>query len=238
MVILGGDGAILSAASRMGKNQIPSIGIQLGRFGFLSQLTPGDCEDSLEKLIQGEGTINKRMMLSCRVRSKRKTVFKGMALNDVVVTSGSVSRMIVVDLEIDGGHVTSFHGDGVIISTPVGSTAYSLSAGGPIMEPSLRAISITPICSHAMAIRPLVIPDKRVICLKPGGSRNNLSMTLDGQRVHNLKLDEKVIVETAQYSFRLIQLRARTYFDTLRQKFNWGGTLLPDSIPHERRSKH
>lgn len=228
MIILGGDGAILSTAARMGRNQTPSIGVQMGRFGFLSQLTPEDCEASLEKVIKGQGKIHPRMMLSCKVRHERKTVFRSLALNDAVVASGSVSRMVMVALEIDGDYVTTYHGDGVIVSTPVGSTAHSLSAGGGIMEPSLRAIGITPICSHALTIRPLVLPDKRSIRLKPDGSRNALSLTLDGQRVHKLSPNEEVVIEAAPHSFQLIKLEGRTYFETLRQKFNWGGNIFKD----------
>lgn len=231
MIILGGDGAILSAASRMGRNQVPSIGIQIGRFGFLSELTPEDCEQSLKKVIQGEGKVRERMMLHCRVRQGRRTPFQGLALNDAVVASGSASRMATVELEVDGDYVTTFHGDGVIVATPVGSTAHSLSSGGPIMEPSLKAFIITPICSHALTIRPLVVTDRRTIKLKPNGSRNTLTLTLDGQRSYKLDHREEVLITTAPVTFRLLRVEGRTYFETLRRKFNWGGTLINESRP-------
>ena len=231
MIILGGDGAILSAASRMGKYQIPSIGIQIGRFGFLSELTPEDCEDSLKKIIRGEAKIRERMMLHCRVRQGRRTPFQGLALNDAVVASGSASRMAMVELEIDGDYVTTYHGDGVIVATPVGSTAHSLSSGGPIMEPSLRAFIITPICSHTLTIRPLVVTDHRTIQLKPNKSRNSLTLTLDGQRSYRLEPRDEVIITRAPVFFRLLWVEGRTYFETLRRKFSWGGTLLDSSSP-------
>jgi len=230
MVILGGDGSILSVAARMGRNQIPSIGIHVGRFGFLSELTPEDCDENLKKIIKGKARIEERMMLSCRVRKGAETTFKGLALNDALVSSGSqagsASRMIMVELRIDKGYMTTFNGDGVVVATPVGSTAHSLSAGGPIMEPSLRAFAITPVCSHALTVRPLAVRADRNIELKPGASRNTLSLTLDGQRVHKLASKERVLIRAASVSFKLVRVEGRTYFDTLRQKFNWGGTTL------------
>jgi NAD+ kinase len=226
MIMLGGDGTILSAAGRMGKNQIPSVGIQLGRFGFLSELTPEDCEESLLRIIRGEGKVYPRMMLACRVLRKGRVSFQGLALNDSVISSGSTSRMVLVELDIDDDYVTTFHGDGVIIATPVGSTAHSLSAGGPIMEPALKAFTITPICSHTLTIRPLVVTDRHTLKLRHNGSRNTLGLTLDGQRVYKLRTDEEVLIRKAPVSFQLIRLEGRTYFETLRSKFNWGGTLL------------
>ncbi|MHC4943182.1 MAG: NAD(+)/NADH kinase [Planctomycetota bacterium] len=229
LIIVGGDGAILSAAARMGSKQKPSIGIQIGRFGFLSELTPKDCEENLKRIIKGGGSVEERMMLSCRVLKKGRITFKGLALNDAVLASSSSSRMVMLELEIDKGYVTTFHGDGVIVSTPVGSTAHSLSAGGPIMEPLLRAFIITPICSHTLTIRPLVVRSERVLRLRQKGSRNSLTLTLDGQRMHRLGPDEQVLIRTAPQSFQLISMEGRTYFETLRRKFHWGGTLLDDA---------
>lgn len=228
MVILGGDGAILSAAARMKQNQIKSIGIQIGRFGFLSELTPLDCEERLKQVIEGQGEVKERMMMSCKVMRKNRVTFKGLALNDAVLSASAAARMIIAEMEVDDGYVTTFHGDGVIVSTPVGSTAHALSAGGPIMEPSLRAFIIAPICSHALTIRPLVISENRKILLRPRGSRNMLGLTLDGQRSHKLDPSEEVLIEAAPVSFKLLRVTGRTYFQTLRHKFNWGGTILKD----------
>jgi len=230
LVIIGGDGAILSAATRMGKRQKPAIGIHIGRFGFLSELTPDDCAENLEKIFRGECCIEERMMLSCRVMKEGRSVFKGLALNDAVLGSSSSSRMVMLELEIDNGYVTTFHGDGVIVSTPVGSTAYSLSAGGPILEPSARAFIITPACSHALTIRPLVVSEGHTLRLRPNRSRNALGLNLDGKRVHKLNVDEQVLIETAPVSFRLIRVGDRTFFETLRRKFRWGGTLLTEPL--------
>jgi NAD+ kinase len=229
MVIIGGDGSILSTADRMGRNQIKSIGIQMGRFGFLSELTPTDCEENLKRIISGEGVVKERMMISCRVRNGGRTEFRGRALNDAVLASSSSSRMVMVELNIDDMYVTTFHGDGVIVATPVGSTAHSLSAGGAIMEPSLRAFIITPICSHALTIRPLVVNEQRTIRLRSGAGRNRLRLTLDGQRVHKLDAGEEVEIKVAPVSFRLLRVEDRSYFETLRQKFYWGGTLIADA---------
>lgn len=229
MIILGGDGSILSAAARMGPNQINSIGVQMGRFGFLSELTPEDCEENLKRIVSGKAVVKERMMISCRVRGKGRTAFKGLALNDAVLASSSSSRMVMVELLIDNMYVTTFHGDGVIVATPVGSTAHSLSAGGAILEPSLRAFIITPVCSHALTIRPLVVNEERTIRLRSGGGRNRLRLTLDGQRVHKLEDGEEVLIKVAPVSFRLLRVEDRSYFETLRRKFYWGGTLLADA---------
>lgn len=226
LVIIGGDGSILSAAGRMGRNQIPCVGIQIGRFGFLSELTREEWEEKLLGILHGKGRIAERMMLACRVREGRRTAWRGYALNDVVVASGSAARMVMIELDIDGEYVSTYHGDGVIVATPVGSTAHSLSAGGAIMEPKLRAFIITPVCSHALTIRPLVVSRRRKLRLRPRGSRNTLFLSVDGKRIHKLERDQEVVVEEAPVSLRLIRVPGRSYFATLRSKFHWGGTLL------------
>jgi len=229
VVILGGDGSILSAAGRMGRNQIPCVGIQIGRFGFLSELTRGEWREKLLKILEGKGRVAERMMLSCRVHRGRKVVWRGLALNEAVVASGSAARMVMIELEVDGEYLSSFHGDGVIIATPVGSTAHSLSAGGPIVEPKLRAFIITPVCSHTLTIRPLVVSSGRKLRLRPRESRNSLFLAVDGKRVHKLEREEDVRVEEAPVSLKLIRIQGRSFFETLRNKFHWGGTLLSEA---------
>jgi len=228
-VILGGDGSILNIAAQMGENQIPVVGIQMGRFGFLSELTPNDCEDNLHKILTGQATVQECMMLACTARRGGKITFSGMALNDAVLASQSISRMVMLDMLIDDGYVTTFHGDGIIVATPVGSTAHSLSAGGPIVEPTLDSWVISPICSHALTARPLVICASRRLAFSMKESRNPIVLTLDGQRIHRLDLRDKLVIQKSPYSFRLVKVTGRTYFETLRQKFNWAGSSLANS---------
>ncbi len=226
VVVLGGDGSILRLVSQLGRNPIPVVGIQMGRFGFLSELTRKDWKGNLRKVVSGRASVEQRMMLQCTVRNRRKVVFTGTALNDAVLTSRSISRMVLIDLFVDGAPVTTFHGDGVIVATPVGSTAHSLSTGGPIVEPGMNSYVISPICSHSLTIRPIVISALRRIEFRMRESRYPLVLTLDGQRTHKLKPDEKIFVRKAAHSLNLVKVTERSYFDTLRLKFNWGGTSL------------
>ncbi len=226
VVLLGGDGSILNVASRMGRNQIPVVGIQMGRFGFLSELIPSDCEENLLKIVTGDASVEERMMISCTVRRKGKVIFSGTALNDAVLQSRSLSRMVLLEMRVAGDYVTTFHGDGVIIATPVGSTAHSLSAGGPIVEPGINSYVVNPICSHALTSRPLVISAGRSLEFASKNSRNPISLTLDGQRMHRLGGGDKLFVKKSPHSFRLVKVTGRSYFETLRLKFNWTGTSL------------
>jgi len=236
VVVLGGDGSILNVASRLGRNQIPVVGIQLGRFGFLSQLTPVDCEENLLKIVSGKAKVEERMMLHCTVRHAGKIAFQGTALNDAVLASQSVSKMVELEMRVDGEYGTTFHGDGVIVATPVGSTGHSLSAGGPIVEPGMNSYVINPICSHALTTRPLVISALRILELRLVNSRNPISLTLDGQRIHRLDGSETIRVKKASDPFRLVKVTDRSYFETLRRKFNWAGTSL-DCGPNDRDKK-
>jgi NAD+ kinase len=226
VVILGGDGSILNVASRMGKNQIPVVGIQMGRLGFLSELTPSDCEENLLKIVTGNASVEERMMISCTVRRGGKISFSGTALNDAVLKSRSLSRMVLLEMRVAGDYVTTFHGDGVIIATPVGSTAHSLSAGGPIVEPGMNSYVINPICSHALTSRPLVISAGRSLEFASKNRRNPIALTLDGQRMHRFEGGDKLFVKKSPHSFLLVKVTGRSYFETLRLKFNWAGTSL------------
>jgi len=226
VVVLGGDGSILNVAARLGRNGIPVVGIQLGRFGFLSELTPKDCDEKLRQIVSGKATIEERMMLRCTVRQAGKVSFQGTALNDAVLASHSVSKMVELEMRVDGEYGTTFHGDGVIVATPVGSTGHSLSAGGPIVEPGMNSYVINPICSHALTNRPLVISASRILELRLVSSRSPISLTLDGQRIHRLDGSETIRVKKASNPFCLVKVTDRSYFETLRKKFNWAGTSL------------
>ncbi len=238
VVVLGGDGSILNVASRLGRNPIPVVGVQLGRFGFLSELTPEDCEENLHKIVSGKATVEERMMLQCTVRQAGKISFQGTALNDAVLASQSVSRMVELEMRVDGEYGTTFHGDGMIVATPVGSTGHSLSAGGPIVEPGMNSYVINPICSHALTTRPLVISASRILDLRLVSSRSPISLTLDGQRIHRLDGSETIRVKKATHAFRLVKVTDRSYFETLRRKFNWAGTSLNCGSDDRDRAPH
>jgi NAD+ kinase len=223
-VVLGGDGAILSIARRLGSNQVPVVGVNLGKLGFLAELLPAEFREHLDAILAGECVISHRMMLRCELRRDGETVAEGLALNDVVVSRGALSRLVTIGLLVDGTRTTTYNADGVIISTPTGSTAHSLSAGGPVLDPQLEAMVVTPICPHTLTNRPLVLPATGEVELCAEATPARVGLTIDGQVYHEMSEGDRVAVRRAPRTFQLVDLRLRTYYDTLREKFNWGGS--------------
>ncbi|MEK7450057.1 MAG: NAD(+)/NADH kinase [Planctomycetota bacterium] len=232
IIVLGGDGAILSTARRLGHNQIPVVGVNLGKFGFLAEYSPEELKESLQKMLKsGRGGIKPagRMMIQCEIWRGRKRAGSFIALNDVVITRGTISRMIYLRLSIDEKEMTVFGADGVVISTPVGSTAHSLSAGGPLLHPSIRALTITPICAHTLSMRPLVIPADQEINLELEAESQEVVLTVDGQIFMYLHESDRIVIKTARGVFHLLGSDRRSFYDTLREKLFWGGQ------PHAKR---
>ncbi|MBI4882339.1 MAG: NAD(+)/NADH kinase [Planctomycetes bacterium] len=226
VVILGGDGAILSAAARLGGRPAPCIGIHLGRFGFLAELEPSTCRPYLERLFAGEGEIVERLMLRCEVLRQGKTLHSELALNDAVVTARAAGRMLAVDLEVDGQLVANYRGDGLIISTPVGSTAYSLAAGGPVVEPDSDLILVTPLAPHTLSSRPLVLDSSRLLAVRLArGQRRAAALVLDGQRVVTIRNGDLIRIRRSERPLRFVSIVERSFFQTLREKFRWGGSV-------------
>lgn len=223
-VILGGDGAILSTARRLGQNQMPAIGINLGKFGFLAEVSPGEFRKHFDGIVAGQYRLSQRMMLSCALRRGEVTLAEHLALNDVVVSRGALSRLASFALLVDGRRATTYNGDGVIVSTPTGSTAHSLSAGGPVLEPCLEAMVITPICPHTLTNRPVVLHAGVEIALCAESAPIDVGLTVDGQVYEELCQGDRIVVRRASRTFQLIDLGLRTYYDTLRQKLHWGGS--------------
>jgi len=223
-VILGGDGAILSTARRLGSNQIPAIGVNLGKFGFLAGGSLVEFREHLDDVLSGTCPVSHRMMLSCTVEHQDGEVSTHQALNDVVVSRGALSRLITVGLVVDGHRATTYNGDGVIVSTPTGSTAHSLSAGGPVLDPVLEAVVITPICPHTLTNRPVVLPGSVEIALYTESAPVDTGLTLDGQTYRDLREGDCVRIRRSEQTFQLIDLGLRTYYDTLREKLSWGGS--------------
>ena len=222
VICLGGDGTILRIAGKMIHRVIPVLGVNLGSLGFLTEVKAEEVFDELKAIFGGQYEIENRLMLSCVAKSEKAGgARRFQALNDVVINREGLTRYMMVDLRINSEPVTRFFGDGIIIATPTGSTAYSLSAGGPIIHPSLSNMIITPICPHAPAMRPIVVSaDKKIeIRITCDAEKEKALLTADGQE--NLEIDNRSIVEigTAVNQFPLIKSSKRSYFRTLREKF-------------------
>ena len=219
-IVLGGDGAILRAARQFGYAQVPVLGVNLGKLGFLADVTPDELVDSLPDLAGGNYRLSSHLMFECRHQTPAGMKVT-LGLNEVVVLSKELGHITELDLSIDGMSVTTFTGDGLIVSTPIGSTAYNLSAGGPILSQELQAFAITPICPHTLTYRPLVdSADKQyTICVRQpiGGV-----LTADGQIIGYPPEGEAVTIAKAPVCFQLVKVTGRTYYQTLRDKLRWG----------------
>ncbi|MFH1232055.1 MAG: NAD(+)/NADH kinase [Planctomycetota bacterium] len=230
LVVLGGDGSILSTARRLKNNKIPVVGINLGKFGFLAEYSLEEVKESFKEIMSKKQLVSSLMMLSCSIERNGKKNGPFIALNDMVITRGSISRMVYFRLFIDGKEITVFGADGVIFSTPVGSTAYSLSAGGPLISPEMQAIIVTPICAHTLSMRPLVLPSNSVVELElADGSGQEIILTVDGQVSMYLRQSDRVIFQKSNATFQLVRLGRRSFYETLREKLHWGGQ------PHSQR---
>lgn len=228
-VILGGDGAILSVARRLGDNQVPAIGVNLGKFGFLAEVLPEEFRERFGDILAGHCRVSSRMMLHCVLSRGEQTLAEHLALNDVVVSRGALSRLVSFGLAVDGRRATTYNGDGVIVSTPTGSTAHSLSAGGPVLDPGVEAMVVTPICPHTLTNRPVVLPAGVTIELCVESTPVDVGLTIDGQVYDPVEQGDRIVIRRASKAFQLIDLGLRTYYDTLREKLNWGG-----STPYRR----
>ena len=230
IIVLGGDGSILSTARRLKNNRIPVVGVNLGKFGFLAEYSIAELKESFRGVISKKQLVSSLMMLNCEIERGNKKNGPFVALNDIVITRGSISRMVYFRLFIDGKEITVFGADGVIASTPIGSTAYALSAGGPLIAPEMQALIITPICAHTLSMRPLVLPSDSVIELElADASGQEIILTVDGQVSMYLRQSDRVILKKSNATFRLVRLGKRSFYETLREKLHWGGQ------PHSQR---
>ena len=221
-LVLGGDGAILRAARQMGYHQVPVLGVNLGKLGFLADLSVEDIECCLPQLLRGEFRITSHLMFECVVEEgQRAQTFLG--LNDVVVETGPPFHMVEFEINVDGEQALHCSGDGLILSTPVGSTAHNLAAGGPILGQELQAFVLTPIAPHTLTTRPLVDAADRVYTIRLQ-SALGAWLVIDGQDLLPLTLDHRVTVRRAPVAFRLVKVPGHSYFHTLRDKLRWGTT--------------
>jgi NAD+ kinase len=222
MIVLGGDGTLLSVARLVGDHDVPILGVNLGGLGFLTEITLEELFRVLEKVVQGDFITNERVVLNASVIRRGERMAEFIVLNDAVINKGALARIIDLETTINGEYLTTFKSDGLILSTPTGSTAYNLSAGGPIVYPSLHCIIITPICPHTLTNRPIVIPDDVEIRAKLKTKQQEVILTLDGQQGFTLEFEDVVEVKKAEGHIFLIKSPYRHYFEVLREKLKWG----------------
>ncbi len=219
VIVLGGDGTLLSIAHLAAESGVPVMGINMGRLGFLTEVPVGEIRPALEAFLSGDpGVVGRRWLLETRA--------PGMVyhcLNDTVVAKGALSRMIEFSISIDGKEVATLKSDGMIVSSPTGSTAYSLSAGGPILNPAVEGITIAPICPHTLTFRPMIVPASSKVSLKLLTSGEEVYLTLDGQRGGALVRNDCVEISRSRLELKLISSPFRNFYDLLKEKLNWAG---------------
>jgi len=225
IISLGGDGTLLRAARLAAAENIPVFGVNLGGLGFLTQIGIDDLEKSLEALFQKRYFLDERMMLSCIVKRAKKEIKKLTALNDVVIGKGAFARMICLATYVNNDYVITYSADGLVVSTSTGSTAYSLSAGGPIVNPNINSIILTPICPHTLSARPLIISENDQVKIKLESSEEEVMITIDGQEGFVLESDDEVIVKKSNHKARLITFKEKSFYAVLREKLGWSGQI-------------
>lgn len=222
IIVLGGDGTLISVARQICGRSVPILGVNLGSLGFLTEVTRGELFLSLEKVLKGDYDLSDRMMLEAVVRRNGEQAGRFCVLNDVVINKGAIARIIDMEVSVDGAYLTTFKADGLIIATPTGSTAYNLSAGGPIISPGLHCLVVTPICPHMLANRPLIVSDTVAIRIEVKFRDEDVVLTADGQVGMDLVAGDVVEVRKAARSTRLIKSPSKDYFEVLRTKLGWG----------------
>jgi NAD+ kinase len=222
VVVLGGDGTMIAAARMIGDQGTPVLGINYGRLGYLAEFTVEEMVPALEAVVSGDYKLDHRLMLSAQVFRGGEKRLHERVLNDVVISKSALARIIEIEARIDGRFVNRFRADGLIISTPTGSTAYNLSAGGPVIYPSMEAVVVTPICPHTLSNRPLVVPSDAEFELTLKTPDEEVALTLDGQVGMPLQASDRVTVRKSATTFNIIQAHTRNYFDVLRTKLRWG----------------
>ncbi len=222
VIVLGGDGTVLATARAIGSRDVPVLGINLGSLGFLTELAPDDVDQALGRVLDGDYAIQQRARLEVVTWEGEREVDAGLVLNDAVFSKGpDVARLIELDAEVDERAIGSFRADGLIVSTPTGSTAYNLSAGGPIVDPQVPAMLVTPICPHSLGQRPLVISDQSRVVVRPRDG-DEVHLTLDGQVGRALRTGEHVCITRSAYPLRFVGASDRDPFDLLHHKLGWG----------------
>ena len=222
IVVLGGDGTLLSVARVLDSHSVPILAVNFGSLGFLTEITLEEMFATLESVLAGKATTQARMMIDVSVLREGRCFEKYRALNDAVLTKGALARIIDIDVNIDDQFVATYKADGLIVSTPTGSTAYALSAGGPIVYPTLGAMLVTPIASHTLTFRALVVPDSVTIQMSLKATQESVYLTVDGQIGLALKGEDRIRVRQSAIALELIESSNKNFFDILRRKLKWG----------------
>lgn len=224
IIVLGGDGTLLHIAEQAARYSIPVLGINLGNLGFLTELTENETFSALEYILNNQVTIENRLMLKARVVRDTEPCNYRYALNDIVINKNAVDRLLNLSTTADEKYITTYKADGLIFSSPTGSTAYSLSAGGPLVHPGLATILVTPICPFMLSSRPIILPADKILRtrLDTRDKDENAQVIIDGQPVWVMKKDDFLEIETAEHSLQLIVSSTRDYFTILRNKLHWG----------------
>ena len=222
MLVLGGDGTMIATARLIGDQEVPVLGINYGGLGYLAEFRVAELYSALESILAGNYRLDRRVMLAVELRRDEITLTTNRVLNDVVINKSALARIIEIETYFNHQFVNSFRADGLIVSSPTGSTAYNLSAGGPVIFPSMNAVVITPICPFTLSNRPIVVPDDSEIELLLKTDHEEVALTLDGQVGFPLKVGDRVLIRKSRTTFNLIQPSNRNYFDVLRDKLRWG----------------
>ncbi len=222
LVVVGGDGTILRAARTGAVRGVPVLGVNVGGFGFLAEVGLEELPEALERLVAGRHAVEERMMLAAEVVRGGEVAERFLALNDMVVTKSGYARLMPIRVCVNGEHLATYLADGLIVSTPTGSTAYNLSAGGPILSPGVRALVITPICPHTLTARPVVVDADDVATVEVASEVEGVLLTVDGQVGCPLRGGDVVRVRRAEERAQLVRLKPPSFYELLRQKFAWG----------------
>ncbi len=222
IVVLGGDGTMIATARLLDNRDVPVIGINYGNLGYLTEVSVEEMTGALDAALAGDYQLDRRMMLTAEMTRGSEQLLRNRVLNDVVISKSALARIIEIETWLDGQFVNCFRADGLIVSTPTGSTAYNLSAGGPVIYPSMNAIVITPICPHTLSNRPIVVPDDAEVELILKTAKEEVALTLDGQVGYPMEKDDRVVITKSRTTFNLVQPINRNYFEVLRGKLRWG----------------
>jgi NAD+ kinase len=222
ILVLGGDGTMIATARMIGDQEVPVLGVNYGGLGYLAEFRIEELYTALESILSGNYRLDRRVMLAVELKSGDAPPKLSRVLNDVVINKSALARIIEIEAYLNRQFVNSFRADGLIVSTPTGSTAYNLSAGGPVIFPSMNAVVITPICPFTLSNRPIVVPDDDEIELLLKTDNEEVALTLDGQVGFPLKVEDRIAIRKSRTTFNLIQPMNRNYFDVLRDKLRWG----------------
>lgn len=222
IIVLGGDGTLIHAARLLKGRPVPILGVNLGSLGFMTEVPVADAFHHLDSVLASKARIDSRMKLTCRLFRDEKLVLSDEVLNDVVINKSTLARITDHQTFLDGSFMATFKADGVIFATPTGSTAYSLSAGGPVVHPSIDCVVVTPICPHALTQRPIVVPGDQTLTLTLSGAVTDVYVTFDGQEGHLLKKGDRLEVQKSPNRVYLVRNESLDYLAVLRQKLHWG----------------